>query len=239
MKHALHSGKLGDVIYCLPALEHISGKLLLNCVLPRTGEAPLTFQHAQQLADLASAGGYQATIWDGQQPFDIDFDRFREAAFASHCRHLVDCHWGLVASGFGPRGQWLQLPPRRLAPIILNRTCRYQPTGDFGWRLLRGADCVFVGLREEWRTFCRNFYPVAFHPTSTLLEMASLIAGAELFVGNQSCAFAIAEGLDVLRCLEVRPEHLCNHPRTPRGRTRLTAGDLEIVGSSHLERISA
>ena len=46
MKHALHSGKLGDVIYCLPALEHISGKLLLNCVLPRTGEAPLTFQQA-------------------------------------------------------------------------------------------------------------------------------------------------------------------------------------------------
>ncbi|HEV3146706.1 MAG TPA: hypothetical protein VGZ47_22660 [Gemmataceae bacterium] len=231
MKYTLHSGKLGDVIYCLPALGHIQGKLLLNCCLPRTDEAPLTVEHAGQLAELAEAAGYQAAIWDGQQPFDVDFDRFRESALAFRWRHLVDCHWDLVSSTSSPRGRWLRLPALQVAPIIITRTCRYPATGLFDWSVLKEADCVFVGLRDEWRTFCRDFFPVPFHPTSTLLEFASVIAGAELFVGNQSFAFAIAEGLDLPRRLEVRPEHLCNQPRTPRGRTQISVADLELVSS--------
>ena len=38
---------------------------------------------------------------------------------------------------------------------------------------------------------------MAFHPTRDLLQAAEVIAGAELFIGNQSCPRAIAEGLKV------------------------------------------
>ena len=118
---------------------------------------------------------------------------------------------------------------RRLAPIIINRTQRYAYNPDFAWGLLKGNDCVFVGLRDEWRAFCRDFFPVAYYPTDTLLELARIVAGAELFLGNQSFAFAIAEGLDLPRRLEVRPTHPYNDPRTLRGRTFLTRADFQSI----------
>jgi len=239
MKTALHSGKLGDVIYCLPALARMHGKLLLNCRLRRSKDRPLTLAQASQLVELADAAGYRAAVWDGRQLFDVDFDRFRDTALAFRWRHLVDCHWQLVASGDCPRRAWLRLEPHHLAPIIINRTSRYAATDSFAWELLDGADCVFVGLHEEWRTFCRQFFPVPFHPTESLLELASIIAGAELFVGNQSCPLAIAEGLDVYRCVEIRPDHPCSYPRTARGRTQLKAEDLEQLEDSHLCLLSA
>ena len=229
MKYAIHSGKLGDVIYSLPALAHIQGKLLLNWEVRRSEESPLSFQQAQQLAELAEAAGYRAAVWDGRQPFDVDLDEFRKAAAADLTRHLVDCHWVVVSSQPSPHGPWLRLEPRRLAPIIINRTQRYAYNPDFAWGLLRGHNCVFVGMRDEWRAFCRDFFPVAYYPTATLLELARIINGAELFLGNQSFAFAIAEGLDLRRRLEVRPAHPCNDPRTHRGRTFLTQADFACI----------
>jgi hypothetical protein len=44
---------------------------------------------------------------------------------------------------------------------------------------------------------------VARIPTSTLLQIARVIAGSRLFVGNQSCPAAIAEGLKHSMILEV------------------------------------
>jgi hypothetical protein len=229
MKCAIHSGKLGDVLYSLPALAHVQGKLLLNSTVQRTEESPLTFQQAKQLAELAQAAGYPAALWDGRQPIDVDLDEFRKAAAVDLTLHLVDCHWVVVCSEPSPRGPWLSLEPRRLAPIIINRTQRYAYNPDFAWGLLKGNDCVFVGLRDEWRAFCRDFFPVAYYPTDTLLELARIVAGAELFLGNQSFAFAIAEGLDLPRRLEVRPTHPCNDPRTLRGRTFLTRADFQSI----------
>jgi hypothetical protein len=229
MKCAIHSGKLGDVVYSLPALAQVQGKLLLNSAVRRSEESPLTLEQAKQLAELVQAAGYPAAVWNGKQPFDVDLDEFRKAAAVDLTRHLVDCHWVVVSSLPSPRGPWLRLEPRRLAPVIINRTQRYAHNPDFAWGLLEGHDCVFVGMRDEWRAFCRDFFPVAYYPTSTLLELARIVAGAELFLGNQSFAFAIAEGLDLPRRLEVRPTHPCNDPRTHRGRTFLTRADFQIV----------
>jgi ADP-heptose:LPS heptosyltransferase len=47
---------------------------------------------------------------------------------------------------------------------------------------------------------------VPHQPTSNLLEAARVIAGADLFVGNQSCCFWIAEAMKKKLVLEVWPQ---------------------------------
>lgn len=54
---------------------------------------------------------------------------------------------------------------------------------------------MFLGLESEYRDFVREFGHISFIPTKNLLEVANLIASAILFIGNQSCPLAIAEGL--------------------------------------------
>src|SRR4029077_10091366 len=58
-----------------------------------------------------------------------------------------------------------------------------------------GNDMAFIGLPGEYNAFCEVFGKVGYLPTKSLLEAAQAIAGAELFIGNQSCCYAIAEGL--------------------------------------------
>lgn len=58
---------------------------------------------------------------------------------------------------------------------------------------------VFIGLESEWKDFIKLYQPKAlqvwFFKPENLLEAAEIIAGSELFIGNQSCCYAIAEGL--------------------------------------------
>jgi hypothetical protein len=87
--------------------------------------------------------------------------------------------------------------PRTLGKIVINRCPRW-PGFHFPWRRIVeefGADAVFLGLESEHGDFVKEFGYVSFIRTTNLLEVANLIAGAVLFIGNQSCPLAIAEGL--------------------------------------------
>jgi len=44
-----------------------------------------------------------------------------------------------------------------------------------------------------------------YRPIDDFLEMAQVIKGSKLFIGNQSSPFALAEIMKVPRCLEVCP----------------------------------
>lgn len=95
--------------------------------------------------------------------------------------------------------------PRANGRIIINRTNRY-PNRLFRWmEIVRhyGDRLLFVGNPEEHRDFCSTFAPVPYQPTADLLEVAQLIAGSEMFIGNQSACFAVAEGMKHPRLLEV------------------------------------
>lgn len=91
--------------------------------------------------------------------------------------------------------------------IIINRTNRYG-NKHFRWREIvthYWDALLFVGTREEHAAFCMEFGTVAYMPTADLLEVAELIAACQLFIGNQSACFAIAEGMKRRRLLEVCP----------------------------------
>jgi len=81
--------------------------------------------------------------------------------------------------------------------VLFSRSSRNKGVNGF-WpevvRLIR-HQATFVGLKSEYISFTQEFGYILFCPTDDLLELARVIGGCSLFSGNQSCPFAIAEGL--------------------------------------------
>jgi hypothetical protein len=82
--------------------------------------------------------------------------------------------------------------------VILSRSRRYH-NPKFPWpRIVSelGSRAAFVGLPEEHSDFCRDVgRKVHYLPTSNFQRLASLIAGSDLFIGNQSSPCWVALGL--------------------------------------------
>lgn len=119
------------------------------------------------------------------------------------------CEWMLVTHGVPVEEQnnrWLtNIEPIQLAKVVINRTPRYH-NKLFPWKkvlLKYGNDVGFVGSNQEHQQFCNHFGQVPRIQTDSLLALAQVIAGAELFIGNQSCPYAIAEGMKKRAILEV------------------------------------
>jgi len=89
-------------------------------------------------------------------------------------------------------------------PLTLGFSLRHR-NASIDYSLLAHIDGVrFVGLPEEYEDF-RNRYALPnliHHRCATAVELAEAIGAARVFIGNQSLAFAIAEGLKVNRALE-------------------------------------
>lgn len=99
---------------------------------------------------------------------------------------------------------WLTVPNSRKLDgrtVVINRTGRWLPTELHPiWKQWKDEGiqehAVFVGLPEEHVAFIQHTgLNIPYQPTKDLLEMAEIIAGSDMFVGNQSAAFSIAVGL--------------------------------------------
>tara|TARA_Y100000310_G_scaffold28213_1_gene26870 strand:- start:158 stop:667 length:510 start_codon:yes stop_codon:yes gene_type:complete len=95
--------------------------------------------------------------------------------------------------------------PEAEGHVVIQRTQRYQnPKVDYS--VLRDVSLpkLFVGYPQEYEAFCGEygFQDIRYVVVSNFLEMAELIQGCQLFLGNQSCGFAIAEGLKKPRIQE-------------------------------------
>ena len=100
--------------------------------------------------------------------------------------------WLKLSPDFSVR--WLDVTPDRQATIVINRSARYR-NPFFPWEELVatfGKDMLFIGLPSEYWDFCLSFGEVEYLHTKNLLEAAQMIAGSELFIGNQSSCNAIS-----------------------------------------------
>lgn len=112
-------------------------------------------------------------------------------------------HLSMVKNGAGKniRGdrKWLHITPsmETRGMVVINRTSRYN-NQFFPWKKIvqhyKGR-IVFIGLKHEHQAFCNENGRVSWRQTSDMLEMAHLIAGSELFIGNQSSSNALCEGM--------------------------------------------
>ena len=215
-----HSGAFGDLIYSLSLVNHLGGGefyLHLNQIdwigQHYYGSKPnpihqgrLTESDYEFMKNFMLDQPYikHFGIMTDQTEITHNLDRFRPA-FVGHPTNYID----LYAMTFGIRDleqhrvmrntPWLSVTaPKRIARTVINRTNRWLPPqlspawSESDW----SKDAVFIGLANEYQDFVRaTGYDIEHYPTRSMLEMAEVIAGADLFIGNQSSALALAIGL--------------------------------------------
>lgn len=144
----------------------------------------------------------QGIEWSDTRPpgLDHDFTDFRlnyrkdESLAKLQADHVgitepLDTHPWLVA----PRNETWR------GRAVFARSPRYS-NGFFPWFALvrRYPDAIFVGTPAEHDAFQAEFgCRIQYVPTRDLLELASILAVAKVFCGNQSCPWWIACGLGV------------------------------------------
>jgi hypothetical protein len=95
--------------------------------------------------------------------------------------------------------QWLFCPKDKgfKGRVIVNKTNRYS-NPLFPWKELvnqLGETMLFVGIDGEYDSFCKRFGRVERLIVKDYLQLAIAINSSECFIGNQSSANCLAEGL--------------------------------------------
>jgi hypothetical protein len=229
-----HSGDLGDIIYALPTIKATGGGILYLYFKPGKTWHGMDADRAASLRSLLILQPYIDDVIfcpEGRPPGapDHNLNGFRDHGRPG--RNLADMH--LATHGLGPEARyapWLVVDvPAPEAAVVFARSARCR-NGDFPWKRVwetyrRAAG--FVGTAEEHEDFCSSIGPVPRIPTANLLEVARVIAGSRLVVGNQSCPAAIAEGLKHPLILEVYPS-LPNCCFERLGRINAWNGEIEL-----------
>lgn len=216
-----HSGNLGDIIYSLSVLCQLSIDKAAHIVYYIKLDVPSTFTDKthpvgsvminrkmfEMALPLLKCQPYIHDVIPLERGEDIlvdyDLDLFRKD------------HKNLSA---GDIKTWITLSYPELRPdlsdeclyiptipndyIVINRSQRYNaPLIDYTILEDKGK-CMFVGVESEYKIMRAIAPSIEYLPVNDFKELAEIIAGCKLFVGNQSMPFAIAEQLKVKRVLE-------------------------------------
>jgi hypothetical protein len=98
-----------------------------------------------------------------------------------------------------PNEAWLTVEPSKETEgrVVIARSGRYR-NGAFPWQQVvdfYGDKLLFLGLDHEWGEFVGRYGMVERREVKDFLELAQLIAGSLLFIGNQSSPMTVCEGL--------------------------------------------
>jgi hypothetical protein len=196
-----HSGDLGDVIYALPAIRALGkGDLYLNS---RPWTAKMTPERANVLRPLLEAQDYIGKVIHGDAPkseYVVNFSTFRNGGLI-YGVSLMELQSDWVNANAEPE-PWLSVPPsaKSRGRIVCHRSPRYH-NPYFRWDEIGekfGTQLLFVGMPHEVEELRRvSKVHAEYAITNDYLELARLIAGADLFIGNQSSPMGLAIGLGV------------------------------------------
>jgi hypothetical protein len=213
-----HSGNAGDIIYALPSIYalakgkpvHLLLKLNQKGVYGKEGHPLGNVMLNQNMFDMISPlllsqqGIHACTVYNGES-FDYDLDYFRYYPFQLFKGNISHWYYWVFAIQANTWNPWLKVKEdeRFRDSIVIARSKRYNAPGiDYSF-LAQYSNLIFIGVNEEYGIIKKQVPSIKFHPVKDFLEMASIIAGSKLFIGNQSFPFAIAEALKVNRLLEV------------------------------------
>lgn len=218
-KHAVqvfhHSGDSGDVIYGLATMKALGGGVMFfSCdnkyPYPMNSRWCRLHGSAEWVDNIAPLLEAQDYVWAAKYthgtPFTTthDLNKFRETWGTK--TPSFDSLFQIHATAFDLLLQedepWLTVPdPISFPnfPIVVARTPRYRndkfPWGDLCAKY--GDRMIFVGGEDEHLNFSGFLAPrkVPHFRTKNMLHLAQVIAGAKVFIGNQSAPLAIAHGL--------------------------------------------
>jgi len=224
---AIHSGNIGDVVYSLPTAFSLgAAHYILNvCSDPAFGGRAMTREAALKLAPLLLDQGTirRVSVIQSQVPLEyaeparlgVDYvlDSFRANPVEPRY-HLVHKHafpFGIRVDG-APR--WLtsemerenDLPAGIRKPyIVVGLTGRYRRWGDeYYASLLRDVPAdriVVVGVEAD--LIHKTNIAGAFLKPADFRQLARVLMGSALFIGNPSFPYALAEALKVPRMVEL------------------------------------
>lgn len=222
-----HSGNLGDIIWALPTIRQMgAGELNLipdniPTVIRKYANGPVFPEYENRLskkefdmiAPLLESQSYITKLtFEKDKKFDVDLDLFRGTVGAAFKTNFIDTYaqtFNLPAD-YRP---WLTVTPKKVAKFVVTRTLRYHSpktsTVPTWVKMLHdnnmGAMGVFVGLPDEHKYFQDLFnIDIPYYPVKNFLELAEVIAGADLFVSNATFASSVAMGLGTPTMLELR-----------------------------------
>lgn len=248
MKTYRHSGTLGDLIYSLSVAKKMEpGKFLValnnieNCV-SQYGYRPdevdpahkgrFTEQDYAWLEPLLKRQSYinDTGVWrQGDTEPTVDLDRFRGTLFRGFEGNYVQAYHIAFGMPFVPEDYitpWLEADPVQIKPMVVSRTFRYRdPAADAVWKEMAVNGLldrlgVFVGTKIEHDDFVQvTGVNIPYHPVNDFLELANIVAGAELVMANQNFVYSLAMGLckqTVLETIKIKPlqNNECFFPRT-------------------------
>lgn len=225
-----HSGTAGDLIYALDIVKKMGAGTFAvalgnieKCIMQYTGRpADVAPEHQGRFTNkdyllmkpLLERQSYitEVTSWDGNE-VTVDLDRFRSYLYRQFEGNIIEAYHGAFSLPFTAENYndvWLEADPIKEASIVVNRTSRYlDPSSEEVWKqMCVDADLLknglFVGLPSEHANFVRmTGCRIKYRPVKDFKELADVIAGANLFLGNQSMAYSIATGLGKETMLEI------------------------------------
>lgn len=221
-----HAGDRGDIIYAMPMMKHWGDVDLYIEAASYTRER-LTPDKWACLAPLLLSQPYIKSVseWSGENcengnAFRAAMNKsFRNAysrpnaqereAVRKQLGSILLTDWQLMQFGLPTSLRdepWiLNIEPKPAAEVIINRTGRYR--GDaFPWHAVwkkYGKRAAFIGSPQEHHEFCKCCGYVPYVATKDFLEVAQVIKGSKLFVGNWSSPYAVAEGMKHPALVEV------------------------------------
>jgi hypothetical protein len=216
LKTFQHSGNLGDIIYSLPTIIVLGGGVLYigtgtgNLEISSKAPAPnpMTEPMVLQIIELLKTQPYLTDIrLYNNEKVDYKLDKFREHHAVMN-NHIAKSHLEAFEVNYNLALPWLRnICPIYINDIVISRTKRNLSTlNKFNWHALSKYEekCIFIGFEDEYEEFkkCTGLN-VERYPARSILEIARVVKGSKLFIGNQSLGFALAEAMKHPRVLEV------------------------------------
>jgi hypothetical protein len=199
-----HPGDLGDIIAALPIIRQLGGGDLVISNHANPAWRPMEGARYKSLLPLLLTCPYLSSVSfdrDGRDRATHDLGDFRREFYKptqTLTRSQADSI-GVADVDVSPwLGAGIVASEESAGRIVVNRTERYGNDMFPFYPLAKkhARRMLFVGLPEEHAIFEKRLeVRVEYRPTSNFLEVAELIAGSALFIGNQSSACWIAMAL--------------------------------------------
>jgi hypothetical protein len=201
-----HSGNLGDIIYALPSMYALADNLVQTNDKHPLGNVILNNKSVALLAPLLLAQPQfnSLEIYQENQPIDYDLDLFRTMPLHFDKGHISRWYFNVFATTYDLGKPWITVKPDASInnKIVIARSVRYNaPSVDYSF-LSSYNNLIFIGLPEEYELMKSKIPQLEYRKTTDFLSLASTIAGAKLFIGNQSFPYSLAEAIKIPRILE-------------------------------------
>jgi len=189
-----HSGNVGDIFYGLSkcaTYDKVNLYLVISELMPiKLATSAIKLIETQPYID-------KVEIYT-EQHIDVSLDSFRHFCMDLSQMPLAYAHLNLLNRFWNLANPWVHCNEKdEQYPIIINQTERYYGYVDYlGIINTFGEDNIgFIGTETEYNKFCDDYKKVNYVETKDFLEVAKVIKGSKIFIGNQSSPYAIAEGM--------------------------------------------